>query len=152
MSSSTHTAPPSLISDTATETERTNTLALLLPHLALFEGPSLRLLKEHYSSFGNIAHWAPVKGFGRVIIVYETEDEAAYAKEEGDRLFLDVDLGEEVGRKGEGIGHKRRKSQPAHGYVCLLFSSLRLSAVSPLAETEVLKVIYGEIFPFLCRH
>lgn len=121
MSTSAHTAPPSLILDTATETDRTNTLALLLPHLALFEGPSLRLLKEHYSSFGNIAHWAPVKGFGRVIIVYETEDEAAYAKEEGDRLFLDVDLGEEVGRKGEGIGHKRRKSQPAHGYVLLLF-------------------------------
>jgi len=108
-------AAPSLISDS--EVEQTNTLALLLPHLALFEGPQLRLLKEHYSQFGNIVHWAPVKGFGRVIIVYATDEEAAIAKSEGDRLFLDVDLGEEVGRKGEGIGHKRRKSQPAHGYV-----------------------------------
>jgi calcipressin-2 len=108
-------APPSLIADT--EDEKTNTLALLLPHLALFEGPQLRLLKEHYSQFGQIVHWAPVRGFGRVIIVYATDEEAGTAKREGDRLFLDVDLGDEVGRKGEGIGHKRSKSQPAHGYV-----------------------------------
>jgi len=102
---------PSLISD---DIEQTNTLALLLPHLALFEGPQLRLLKEHYSQFGNIVHWAPVKGFGRVIIVYATDEEAAVAKKEGDRLFLDVDLGEDVGRKR---GHQRSASQPAHGYV-----------------------------------
>jgi hypothetical protein len=102
---------PSLISE---DIEQTNTLALLLPHLALFEGPQLRLLKEHYSQFGNIVHWAPVKGFGRVIIVYATDEEAALAKKEGDRLFLDVDLGEDVGRKR---GHQRSASQPAHGYV-----------------------------------
>lgn len=107
---------PSLIAEDQEE-EKTNTLALLLPHLALFEGPQLRLLKEHYSQFGNIVHWAPVKGFGRVIIVYATDDEAGIAKREGDRLFLDVDLGEEVGRKG---GHQRSKSQPAHGYVFFL--------------------------------
>jgi hypothetical protein len=111
------TSPPSLVSDRATQEEdRTNTLALLLPHLSLFEPSSLRLLREHYSSFGEIVHWAPVKGFGRVIIVYASEDEAAFAKAEGDRLFLDVDLGEEQGRKGgEAFTHKRRKSQPAHG-------------------------------------
>jgi hypothetical protein len=102
---------PSLISE---DIEQTNTLALLLPHLALFESPQLRLLKEHYSQFGNIVHWAPVKGFGRVIIVYATDEEAALAKKEGDRLFLDVDLGEDVGRKR---GHQRSASQPAHGYV-----------------------------------
>lgn len=98
--------------------ERTNTLALLLPHLSLFQPPSLRLLKEHYSSFGHIVHWAPVKGFGRVIIVYSTDEEAAHAKKEGDRLFLDVDLGEEEERKrykDTGISHKRTKSQPPHG-------------------------------------
>jgi len=55
-----------------------------------------------------------VKGFGRVIIVYATDAEAALAKKEGDRLFLDVDLGEDVGRKR---GHQRSASQPAHGYV-----------------------------------
>ena len=55
-----------------------------------------------------------MKGFGRVIIVYATDAEAALAKKEGDRLFLDVDLGEDVGRKR---GHQRSASQPAHGYV-----------------------------------
>ena len=112
-------APPSLVSDREdpTSAERTNTLALVLPHLALFEPPSLRLLREHYGSFGEIAHWAPVKGFGRVIIVYQREVDAATAKREGDRLFLDVDLGEEEARTGggEAFKHKRRKSQPPHG-------------------------------------
>lgn len=110
--------PPSLVSDREeNERESTNTLALLLPHLALFEPQSLRLLRDHYATFGEIAHWAPVKGFGRVIIVYSSEDEAAFAKRDGDKLFLDVDLGEEEGRKGggEAFKHKRSKSQPPHG-------------------------------------
>lgn len=115
----TTTAPPSLVSDReeSSSSERTNTLALLLPHLALFETQSLRLLRDHYGSFGEIVHWAPVKGFGRVIIVYSTEEQAAFAKREGDKLFLDVDLGEEEARKGggEAFKHKRRKSQPPHG-------------------------------------
>jgi hypothetical protein len=107
---------PSLVPDNASqEQEGTNTLALLLPHLALFSPPSLRLLRDHYSQFGTIAHWAPVKGFGRVIIVYETEEEAAIAKKEGDRLYLDVDLGEEEGKRGQERGHRRTLSQPKHG-------------------------------------
>lgn len=72
--------------------ERTNTLALLLPHLALFETPIQALLKEHYSQYGEIVHWAPVKGFGRVIVVYRSEDDALQAKLKGDRLKLDIDL------------------------------------------------------------
>lgn len=109
------TSTPPLVSDSGSG--GTNTLALLLPHLSLFQPPSLRLLKEHYSSFGEIVHWAPVRGFGRVIIVYRTEEEAGYAKREGDRLYLDVDLGEDEAKKRSGHGHQRSKSQPAHGYV-----------------------------------
>jgi hypothetical protein len=127
---------PSLISE---DIEQTNTLALLLPHLALFEGPQLRLLKEHYSQFGNIVHWAPVKGFGRVIIVYATDEEAALAKKEGDRLFLDVDLGEDVGRKR---GHQRSASQPAHGYVSSLLScSTCILARSSDGDTGVMSMV-----------
>lgn len=74
------------------DAERTNTLALLLPHLALFEPPIQTLLKDHYSQYGEIVHWAPVKGFGRVIVVYRSEDDALLAKQKGDRLRLDVDL------------------------------------------------------------
>jgi len=127
---------PSLISE---DQEPTNTLALLLPHLALFEGPQLRLLKEHYSQFGNIVHWAPVKGFGRVIIVYATDDEAALAKKKGDRLFLDVDLGEDVGRKR---GHQRSASQPAHGYVssCLCLRTCVLTR-TPMISTGTSSIV-----------
>jgi hypothetical protein len=131
---------PSLISE---DIEQTNTLALLLPHLALFEGPQLRLLKEHYSQFGNIVHWAPVKGFGRVIIVYATDEEAALAKKEGDRLFLDVDLGEDVGRKR---GHQRSASQPAHGYVSSLLScSNCILARSSVGDTGHLGTVLMEL-------
>lgn len=59
-----------------------------------------------------------------MIIVYGSDEEAAWAKKEGDRLFLDVDLGEEEERSkrygNTGIKHKRTKSQPPHGYVTLL--------------------------------
>lgn len=81
----------------------TNTLALLLPHLSLFSPPILDLLRAHYESYGVIAHWAPVKGFGRVIVVYETVEAADEAKEKGDRLFLDVDVDVE---QGEGQGRE----------------------------------------------
>ena len=85
------TAPPSLVSDTA-EPSQTNTHALILPHQSLFLPPILDRLKVHYEQYGNIAHWAPIRGFGRVIIVYEDIEGADRAKRQGDWLKLDVDL------------------------------------------------------------
>lgn len=81
--------------------EPTNTLALLLPHPTLFAPPVLDLLRAHYAHFGRIAHWAPVKGFGRVIVVFETEEEAENAKRQGDWLKLDVPVGGEEKVDGE---------------------------------------------------
>lgn len=81
--------------------EPTNTLALLLPHPTLFAPPVLDLLRAHYAYFGRIAHWAPVKGFGRVIVVFETEEEAENAKRQGDWLKLDVPVGGEEKVDGE---------------------------------------------------
>lgn len=86
--------PPPLDLSPPDESE-TNTLALLLPHQGLFAPPVLALLREHYSSYGEIAHWAPVKGFGRVIIVYEREEDARKAKVEGDWLKLEIPPREE---------------------------------------------------------
>ncbi|WVO20336.1 uncharacterized protein IAS62_001630 [Cryptococcus decagattii] len=77
----------------ARQHEPTNTLALLLPHPTLFAPPVLDLLRAHYAHFGRIAHWAPVKCFGRVIVVFETEEEAEHAKRQGDWLRLDVPVG-----------------------------------------------------------
>ncbi|WWC72437.1 uncharacterized protein I206_106399 [Kwoniella pini CBS 10737] len=70
--------------------EPTNTLALLLPNQALFEPSILALLKSHYGLFGEIIHWAPVKGFGRVIIAFATNEDAERTKREGDWLKLDL--------------------------------------------------------------
>jgi hypothetical protein len=81
----------------------TNTLALLLPHLSLFAPEILALLRTHYEQYGAIAHWAPVKGFGRVIIVYKDEESAAEAKKDGDRLELDVNAkGKSRGQTTDG--------------------------------------------------
>jgi hypothetical protein len=89
--------PPPLDSSRSSDrpATSTNTLALLLPHLALFSPPVLALLKGYYEQYGQIRVWAPVKGFGRVIVVYATEGEAAKAKQEGDWLELDLDAGKE---------------------------------------------------------
>ncbi|TYJ55624.1 hypothetical protein B9479_003656 [Cryptococcus floricola] len=81
----------------------TNTLALLLPHPNLFSPPVLSLLRAHYEQFGRIAHWAPVRGFGRVIVVFESEEEAEAAKAEGDWLKLEVPVG------GEGSQHGKEE-------------------------------------------
>lgn len=151
--------PPPLIPDDPhhLEEEETNTLALLLPHTSLFAAPILELLRSYYeTNFGRIAHWAPVKGFGRVIVVFESTDSGERAKRHGDRLWLDVAITEQEGpdtgtneangstgaEKEDGAtpntsiragrGHKRRASQPhpRGGYVfpalSLLFSLNRL--------------------------
>lgn len=83
--------PPSLLPDLPEE-ERTNTHALLLPHQALFASQILEILRRHYESYGRIAHWAPIRAFGRVIIVWHEVDDAESAKRYGDYLHLDVDL------------------------------------------------------------
>jgi hypothetical protein len=84
--------PPPLDPSTTSPEENTNTLALLLPHLSLFAPPVLALLRSHYEQYGDISHWAPVKGFGRVIVVFANVEGARKAKREGDWLWLDVDL------------------------------------------------------------
>ncbi|CED85127.1 Calcineurin-mediated signaling pathway inhibitor DSCR1 [Phaffia rhodozyma] len=72
--------------------QQTNTLALLLPHPFLFHPSILDLFRKYYGSFGKIHTWAPIKAFGRVLIVFYEEEDAMRAKREGDRL--------EVGRPG----------------------------------------------------
>lgn len=73
----------------------TNTLALLLPHRSLFAPRILALLRSHYEQYGAIAHWAPVRALGRVIVVWEEVEGAQEAKREGDWVRLDVQLDEE---------------------------------------------------------
>ena len=119
-------SPPSLLSDDSTA-DQTNTAALLLPHLALFAPPILQILRDHYESFGVIAHWAPVKAFGRVIIVWQEVEGCELAKRNGDYLKLDVDLPQEHSTddkarpesQNTGEGYFKPKSNKNKPYVYL---------------------------------
>jgi len=94
-------SPPALLADHPSpdpESERTNTYALLLPHISLFSPAVLSLLRDYYEQYGTIAHWAPVRGFGRAIVVWEEVEDAERAKKEGDWLRLDVDVDVGVGK------------------------------------------------------
>ena len=102
--------PPSLLPDAPAD-EPTNTAALLLPHQALFAPPILQILRDHYETYGRIAHWAPVKGFGRVIIVWDEVEGFERAKREGDYLKLDVDLPPQDGAAQSGKTDKPVKSE-----------------------------------------
>ena len=113
---------PTLITDEATE--ETNTATLLIPH-TLFLPELLDILKDHYGSFGEIAHWAPVKGFGRVIIVWKEFKSCQLALRQGDYLRLDVDpTSFDIAPKGdiemdqaggsEGyFGHSTKRTKPS---------------------------------------
>ena len=86
-------SPPPLLPDHHLhDLEPTNTHALLLPHLSLFSPTILGLLRQHYEQYGIIAHWAPVKAFGRVIVVWTEIDDASRAKKFGDYLKLDINI------------------------------------------------------------
>lgn len=81
-------SPPPLDPPSSASAEPTNTLALLLPHPFLFHPPILALLRTHYASFGSIHTFAPIRAFGRVIIVYADDESAMRAKREGDHLEI----------------------------------------------------------------
>jgi hypothetical protein len=63
--------------------EPTNTYALLMPHASLFASDILELLYGFYGRFGTIVHWAPVRGLGRVIIVWNTDVAGRLARQCG---------------------------------------------------------------------
>ena len=107
--------PPSLLPDLPPE-ERTNTAALLLPHQALFAPPILDILRAHYESFGPIAHWAPIRAFGRVIIVWQEVEGCEWAKREGDFLKLDVDLPPLDDEAQQGQGQAQAERVGTEGY------------------------------------
>lgn len=90
--------PPPLSPSTRTPPTPTNTLALLLPHPFLFDPSILALLRDHFASFGDLHTFAPIRAFGRAILVYWKEEDAMRAKREGDRL----QIGGERDPAGEG--------------------------------------------------
>lgn len=118
-------APPELAHDPEPDT---NTLAILLPHQAFFAPASLAILKDAFAAYGTLAHWAPVRAFGRVIAVYTQDAAAAAARREADGLKLDVALvdvdeggdekesGEAGGKGKAAVSGGEKKEGGSEGY------------------------------------
>jgi len=67
---------------------RTNTLILTSLPASLFHHEVLQALKDLFSSFGVLHSWAPIKGWGRIFVVYWDEQTAEDAKRGTDGLNL----------------------------------------------------------------
>jgi hypothetical protein len=56
---------------------------------SFFDPIILDLLKDHFLTFGPINQWVPLPGFGRIIIVFERDQDAESAKLACDPIILD---------------------------------------------------------------
>ena len=72
------------------DSKRTNTLVLTPLPTPFFHPRVMDALRDHFTSYGKIRAWAPLRTFSRVIIVYESEDSADEAKAHSDGLDLDA--------------------------------------------------------------
>lgn len=67
----------------------TNTLAVTSLPKSFFEPFFLNLLRDHFASYGDINQWVPLPGFGRIIIVYESEHDAEAVKRKCDFIVVE---------------------------------------------------------------
>jgi hypothetical protein len=68
----------------------TNTLAVTSLPKSFFDPFFLNLLRDHFASYGDINQWVPLPGFGRIIIVYESEHDAEAVKQKSDSIVLEA--------------------------------------------------------------
>jgi hypothetical protein len=73
-------------------TELTNTLAVTSLPRSFFEPFIMDMLRDHFASYGEINQWVPLPGFGRIIIVYESEHCAETVKRQSDPIVLEGTL------------------------------------------------------------
>ncbi|KAF5386767.1 hypothetical protein D9615_002009 [Tricholomella constricta] len=70
------------------EAQRTNTITVTSIPKSFFHPVILDVLRDHFASFGEINRWAPLPGFGRIIIVYRFEDTAEVVKQQCDPILI----------------------------------------------------------------
>ncbi|KAG5642327.1 hypothetical protein DXG03_003002 [Asterophora parasitica] len=70
------------------EAERTNTIAITSMPKEFFHPVILEVLRDHFSTFGEINRWVPLPGFGRILVVYRFEDTAELAKQQCDPIII----------------------------------------------------------------
>lgn len=115
----------------------TNTYALLVPHPALFTDQILDLLRDFYSKFGEIVHWAPVKGLGRVILVWENHSAGRIARQ-GGAGTLSISSGADT--DSDDKSHPDSNEKPHRSNTALTF---RLFALPP-TSTAILEKLYRD--------
>src|SRR5258708_29291098 len=81
-------SPPSPLSPTDLP-QRTNTLVITSLPAPFFHPDVMAALHNHFELFGNIYAWAPLRAFARVIIVYQSEDDAELSKVTCDGLSVE---------------------------------------------------------------
>uniref|UniRef100_D8PU63 Calcipressin n=1 Tax=Schizophyllum commune (strain H4-8 / FGSC 9210) TaxID=578458 RepID=D8PU63_SCHCM len=59
----------------------TNTLAVTRLPASFFDPLILDILRDHFAQYGPINQWAPLSGFGRILVVYERDASAEAARE-----------------------------------------------------------------------
>lgn len=69
---------------------RTNTLVVAQLPAPFFEPSVLLALRHHFESLGALHSWAPIRAFGRVIVVYYDEEAAENAKLGLDGITVDA--------------------------------------------------------------
>ncbi|TFK25758.1 calcineurin-binding protein [Coprinopsis marcescibilis] len=68
--------------------EPTNTVAITSLPRSFFDPLILELLRDHFENHGDINQWVPLPGFGRIIVVYESDHSAEKAKLYSDPIIL----------------------------------------------------------------
>ena len=76
--------------NTSGSSERTNTLIVTNLPTVFFHPSVLQALRDHFATYGEIHAWAPLRSFGRIIIVYYEEQVAERVKFECDNLTVDA--------------------------------------------------------------
>jgi hypothetical protein len=69
---------------------RTNTLAIAGLQKPFFQEPVVAALKAHFEQFGTLVHWVALPSFGRILVVYEDENDAERAKVVSDPIVVEA--------------------------------------------------------------
>ena len=82
-------SPPTSVHRTP-RTNGTNTLVLAQLPKQFFDPVVMVALREHFEAVAPIHSWAPLRAFGRVILVYHEEEAAEVAKLSCDGIVIDA--------------------------------------------------------------
>ncbi|KAL1746508.1 Calcipressin-domain-containing protein [Schizophyllum fasciatum] len=80
-SSAAHSTHSAHSPDRAPGPSSTNTLAVTRLPASFFDPLILDILRDHFAQYGPINQWAPLSGFGRILVVYESDAAAEAARE-----------------------------------------------------------------------